>query len=217
MGCAHMQERGESSAERAQAAGRDGAKMYRFKPRHDKVHLGVKLAGVHWCSKSLGHAAELTAGYYHTAHHNGYRPIMQMLSRHGAQVRLRAAAAAPAPMRARACAQWLPRSSSRPHAAQVSFTCVEMRDCEQPDEGACGPEALLKLVIETAAEQGVRVTGENALQRCARAASAVLLAVLHRVPLLHPYHARMLTQLACVPVARSHNACSCMQVRQVRV
>ena len=61
--------------------------MYRFKPRHAKVNLGIKLAGVHWCSKSLGHAAELTAGYYHTAHHNGYKPIMQMLAKHDAQVR----------------------------------------------------------------------------------------------------------------------------------
>lgn len=50
---------------------------------------------------------------------------------------------------------------------QVSFTCVEMRDCEQPYEAACGPEALLKLVIETASEHGVAVTGENALQRYA--------------------------------------------------
>ena len=50
---------------------------------------------------------------------------------------------------------------------QVSFTCVEMRDCEQPDEAACGPEALLKLVIDTASEHGVAVTGENALQRYA--------------------------------------------------
>lgn len=61
-------------------------KMYRFKPRYAKVNLGIKLAGVHWCSKSLGHAAELTAGYYHTAHHNGYKPIMQMLAKHDAQV-----------------------------------------------------------------------------------------------------------------------------------
>jgi hypothetical protein len=48
---------------------------------------------------------------------------------------------------------------------QVSFTCVEMRDCEQPYEAACGPEALLKLIIDTASAEGVAVTGENALQR----------------------------------------------------
>lgn len=40
-----------------------------------------------------------------------------------------------------------------------------MRDCEQPDEAACGPEALLQLVIDTASAHGVAVTGENALQR----------------------------------------------------
>lgn len=107
-------------------------RLYRFAPRHAKVKLGVKLAGVHWCSKSLGHAAENTAGYYHTAKHNGYAEIMEMLARHG---------------------------------AHASFTCVEMRDCEHPNEGACGPEDLLELVLDTAAQHGVPVTGENALQR----------------------------------------------------
>lgn len=108
-------------------------RLYRFAPRHAKVKVGIKLAGVHWCSKSLGHAAENTAGYYHTAKHNGYEPIMQMLARHG---------------------------------ALASFTCVEMRDCEHPNEGACGPEDLLELVLDTADKYGVPVTGENALQRC---------------------------------------------------
>lgn len=33
--------------------------LYEFAPA---VHLGVKLAGVHWWHKSRSHAAELTAG-----------------------------------------------------------------------------------------------------------------------------------------------------------
>ena len=110
------------------------ATTYTFAQRSECVALGLKLAGVHWCVKSFGHAAELTAGYYNTAYRNGYRDVMAVLARHG---------------------------------AHASFTCVEMRDSEHPPEGACGPEALLNKVIETAAEYGVRLTGENALQRCA--------------------------------------------------
>jgi beta-amylase len=114
------------------AAGSSPGTVFRFEERSASVKLGVKLAGVHWCVKSFGHAAELTAGYYNTAHRNGYREIMEVLAKHG---------------------------------AHASFTCVEMRDCEHPPEGACGPEALLDQVIETAAEYGVPLTGENALQR----------------------------------------------------
>ena len=53
------------------------------------------------------------------------------------------------------------------HGAAVSFTCVEMRDSEHPPEAAAGPQALLAQVVATAAEFGVPLTGENALQRCA--------------------------------------------------
>jgi Glycosyl hydrolase family 14 len=54
---------------------------------------------------------------------------------------------------------------AKKHGAVASFTCVEMRDCEHPPEAASGPEALLAYVVETAAEYGVPLTGENALQR----------------------------------------------------
>ena len=50
-----------------------GGSTYSFARRSNRVRVGLKLAGVHWCVKSLGHAAELTAGYYNTAHRNGYR------------------------------------------------------------------------------------------------------------------------------------------------
>jgi len=49
--------------------------------------------------------------------------------------------------------------------ARLSFTCVEMRDCEHPPEGRCSPQALLQQVIESAEEHGVPLAGENALQR----------------------------------------------------
>lgn len=51
------------------------------------------------------------------------------------------------------------------HDARLSFTCVEMRDCEHPPEGRCSPQALLQQVIETAEKYGIPLSGENALQR----------------------------------------------------
>lgn len=47
----------------------------------------------------------------------------------------------------------------------VSFTCVEMRDCEHPREGLCSPEGLLNQVLAAAGQFNVSVAGENALQR----------------------------------------------------
>lgn len=49
--------------------------------------------------------------------------------------------------------------------ARLSFTCVEMRDCEHPPEGRCSPQALLQHIIESAEAYGVPLAGENALQR----------------------------------------------------
>lgn len=51
------------------------------------------------------------------------------------------------------------------HNTGVSFTCVEMRDCEHPGEGMCSPEGLLNQVLSSASQAGVSVSGENALQR----------------------------------------------------
>ena len=51
------------------------------------------------------------------------------------------------------------------NSAGVSFTCVEMRDCEHPREGLCSPEGLLNQVLASAAKYNVSVAGENALQR----------------------------------------------------
>lgn len=51
------------------------------------------------------------------------------------------------------------------HDARLSFTCVEMRDCEHPPEGRCSPQALLQQVIETAEKYNIPLSGENALQR----------------------------------------------------
>ncbi|WIA44381.1 hypothetical protein OEZ86_007152 [Tetradesmus obliquus] len=48
---------------------------------------------------------------------------------------------------------------------RLSFTCVEMRDCEHPPEGRCSPQGLLQQVLECAERYGVPLAGENALQR----------------------------------------------------
>jgi len=50
----------------------------------EEVNVGIKLAGVHWWYTSSSHAGELTAGYYNTRNHNGYRAIMKMLGKHKA-------------------------------------------------------------------------------------------------------------------------------------
>ncbi|TVU48409.1 hypothetical protein EJB05_08045 [Eragrostis curvula] len=96
------------------------------------VKISVKVAGIHWHYGTRSHAAELTAGYYNTRHHDGYVPIARMLGRYG---------------------------------AVLNFTCVEMRDPEQPQDAQCRPEALVQQVAAAAREAGVGLAGENALPR----------------------------------------------------
>ncbi len=59
-------------------------------PRSDDQHvtLTLKVAGIHWWYKSVSHAAELTAGYYNTHGRCGYRSIMELCARHGANLTL---------------------------------------------------------------------------------------------------------------------------------
>eukprot|EP00210_Caulerpa_lentillifera_P002103 g2018.t1 len=47
----------------------------------------------------------------------------------------------------------------------LSFTCVEMRDCDHPPEAACSPQGLLDQIINCCEHHGVKLAGENALQR----------------------------------------------------
>lgn len=51
------------------------------------------------------------------------------------------------------------------HNALMSFTCVEMRDCEHPPESMCSPQGLLQQIIGTSQEKSLPISGENALQR----------------------------------------------------
>ncbi|VFQ92270.1 unnamed protein product [Cuscuta campestris] len=51
------------------------------------------------------------------------------------------------------------------HGAVFNFTCVEMRDHEQPQDAQCAPEKLVRQVALAAGEAGVPLAGENALPR----------------------------------------------------
>ncbi|KAI5066563.1 hypothetical protein GOP47_0019187 [Adiantum capillus-veneris] len=51
------------------------------------------------------------------------------------------------------------------HGVVLNFTCIEMKDYEQPAEARCSPENLIKQVVLAARKAGVSVAGENALPR----------------------------------------------------
>ncbi|KAH7428387.1 hypothetical protein KP509_10G090400 [Ceratopteris richardii] len=51
------------------------------------------------------------------------------------------------------------------HCITLNFTCIEMKDSEQPIEARCSPESLVKQVVLAARNVGVCVAGENALPR----------------------------------------------------
>ncbi|RCV43741.1 hypothetical protein SETIT_9G317500v2 [Setaria italica] len=99
--------------------------------------LSAKVAGIHWHYGTRSHAAELTAGYYNTRHHDGYAPIARMLAKRG---------------------------------AVLNFTCMEMKDEQQPQHASCSPEQLVQQVKAAASAAGVELAGENALERYDEAA-----------------------------------------------
>ncbi|XP_050223469.1 beta-amylase 3, chloroplastic [Mercurialis annua] len=94
--------------------------------------LSGKVAGIHWHYGTRSHAAELTAGYYNTRHHDGYLPIAKKFNKHG---------------------------------VVFNFTCMEMRDGEQPEHANCSPEGLVWQVKKATKSAGVELAGENALER----------------------------------------------------
>lgn len=49
--------------------------------------------------------------------------------------------------------------------ATFDFTCLEMKDSEQPAECACGPFELVQQTKQSAINQHASYSGENALQR----------------------------------------------------
>lgn len=51
------------------------------------------------------------------------------------------------------------------HGAVFNFTCIEMKDYEQPQDAQCAPEKLVKQVVVATKEANVALAGENALPR----------------------------------------------------
>ncbi|XP_076942213.1 beta-amylase 1, chloroplastic-like [Bidens hawaiensis] len=51
------------------------------------------------------------------------------------------------------------------HGAVFNFTCIEMRDHEQPQDALCAPEKLVQQVTSATREAQVALAGENALPR----------------------------------------------------
>ncbi|KAJ6980685.1 hypothetical protein NC653_024128 [Populus alba x Populus x berolinensis] len=51
------------------------------------------------------------------------------------------------------------------HGAIFNFTCIEMRDHEQPQDALCAPEKLVRQVALATREAGIPLAGENALPR----------------------------------------------------
>ncbi|KAL3628060.1 Beta-amylase 1, chloroplastic [Castilleja foliolosa] len=51
------------------------------------------------------------------------------------------------------------------HGAVFNFTCIEMRDHEQPQDARCAPEKLVRQVALATQEAQVPLAGENALPR----------------------------------------------------
>lgn len=51
------------------------------------------------------------------------------------------------------------------HNAVFNFTCIEMRDHEQPQDALCAPEKLVRQVALATKAAGVSLAGENALPR----------------------------------------------------
>lgn len=51
------------------------------------------------------------------------------------------------------------------HGAVFNFTCMEMRDGEQPESANCSPEGLVRQVKTATRKAGTELAGENALER----------------------------------------------------
>lgn len=51
------------------------------------------------------------------------------------------------------------------HGAIFNFTCIEMRDHEQPQDALCAPEKLVRQVVLATHKAQVPLAGENALPR----------------------------------------------------
>ncbi|KAE8662347.1 Beta-amylase 3 [Hibiscus syriacus] len=62
------------------------------------------------------------------------------------------------------------------HGVVFNFTCMEMRDCDQPHHANCSPEGLVRQVKMVTKTARVKLAGENALERYDGGAYAQILA-----------------------------------------
>ncbi|CAI0417694.1 unnamed protein product [Linum tenue] len=62
------------------------------------------------------------------------------------------------------------------HGVVLNFTCMEMRDGEQPENAGCSPEGLVQQVKMATQAAGTELAGENALERYDPAAYGQVLA-----------------------------------------
>ncbi|GLT49091.1 hypothetical protein SLA2020_226720 [Shorea laevis] len=62
------------------------------------------------------------------------------------------------------------------HGVVFNFTCMEMKDGEQPDSANCSPEGLVRQLKVATRTAGVELAGENALERYDAAAYGQVLA-----------------------------------------
>ncbi|CAI9095546.1 OLC1v1031529C1 [Oldenlandia corymbosa var. corymbosa] len=51
------------------------------------------------------------------------------------------------------------------HGVVLNFTCMEMRDEQQPESASCSPEGLVRQVKTATSTAGIELAGENALER----------------------------------------------------
>lgn len=154
------------------------------------ARLALKCAGIHWWYRTRSHAAELTTGYYNVEEAPG------QFSPHGSGSTLHATGDVADAADSRRCGgcvgcvedsmREVSVSVNRRCAAargydsimamckevgaSVTFTCAEMSDGEHTPFHMCGPEGLLRQVVEAGGRHGVEVAAENALYRCDAAA-----------------------------------------------
>ncbi|CAL1401763.1 unnamed protein product [Linum trigynum] len=69
---------------------------------------------------------------------------------------------------------WHYRTSK--HGVALNFTCMEMRDCEQPENANCSPQGLVHQVKMATKTADTELAGENALERYDAAAFGQVLA-----------------------------------------
>ncbi|CAM6088063.1 unnamed protein product [Calypogeia fissa] len=99
----------------------------------EEMKIAAKVSGIHWWYKTASHAAELGAGFYNTAHRDGYLPIAQMLAKHNAAFNFT--------------------------CVELSTLAQE----EGYPEALADPEGLVWQVLNAAWDSSINVASENAL------------------------------------------------------